>query len=186
MEQLDDQIWDKIRRLSDDPTELEAAIEAEIVVLKSKQGDAEEELAKVDGKLEAMVTERQMVVTWARQKRITETDMDTQLAALSWQEAALRGEQAKLKALVATDQISALRQVADNFRQMVAAGNPLLNADDLDDEQLAAVFEFKRQIAQGIVKRVSVTMDKTPLVSLSFGLLDHLTDSVLASMFIHE
>jgi hypothetical protein len=136
---------------------------------------AESECKDLESKLEVLAFERQKVVTWARKGVISDDDMGTRLAALTFEEAGLRRELAEKQMLVG-GRSERLIRLALVYREKVALGAQIL-LDPRTPEEEKAAFDCKRKVVQGIVKRVDLHVppkgilgtDKSTLLTLDLG-----------------
>jgi site-specific DNA recombinase len=166
---IDEDVWQKVWRVISRPGELEEKIRAEIERLQATQIDAEADVDKLVGALNDLDFERQRIITWGRKKIITESDMQTQLAALDWQVASLRHELNQAM-LLTGNRFERLKAWANKFRREVSIGLELLEQKERTPEQERAVFEFKRRTVRHMVTKVEVHGDKTTTVHIELRL----------------
>jgi len=101
-------VWDRLRNLLLDP-------EAELAQLLAERKTPDAPLhaallTSVEQRLAELATERQRVIAWARQGRITEEDLDLQLGEVVERETTLRREQQRLLAERPPADLEALQQ----------------------------------------------------------------------------
>jgi hypothetical protein len=122
--------------------------------------------------------ERQRVYTWARKGRINDDDMDRQLAAIWIEESELKRELNDKRHLLG-DRAKRLLEVAKIYRERVIAG-VRVNFDPQTPEEKHALFEWRRKVVQGIVKRIEVATDKSiSKVQIELNFDDLLQDGVM-------
>lgn len=80
---LDAEIWDKVWGLFSDPAEFEQKVQTRIAELQAQASEAEIDAEKPRKQLDDLAMQRQWVITQARKRKITQADMDMQLAALT-------------------------------------------------------------------------------------------------------
>jgi len=168
---LDGEIFEKVWKLFSDAVEFEQTVQARIAELQARAAATAVDCSKLESDLNDLALQRQWVITQTRLKKITQADMDTQLATLTWLEASIRYELSQAQ-LLSDDRISRLIAVAENFRQEVTRGSELLALTDRTPEQEQAVFRFKHKIVQGLVTQVDVLPDKSTEVHTEFDLTE--------------
>ncbi len=167
-DKLDRLLWEKVWTLISDDARFNALVEKRLEELRGQEADADAEVSRLERALDEAALERQKVITWGRKGTITETDMETQLAALSFQEAGLRRE-LQDKSLLSGGRASRLMELANKVRADLRAGAEWLNGGKPRTEALRLKqFELRRRIVEAIVERVRVRADKT--VSVDFVL----------------
>lgn len=99
-----------------------------------------------------------------RKGKITDDELDTQKAALWIEECKAKRELAD-KRLLTGNRAERLVRVAQTCRERIVAGVQV-NFDPQTPEERQALFEWKRQVVQGIVRRVDVLPDKSTAVHI--------------------
>jgi DNA invertase Pin-like site-specific DNA recombinase len=153
---LDAELWAKVCKVLDEPEILIAGARQQVDELLQKAGQAEAEADRLQAEIDAVQQGRQWVITQARNRRITDEDMDTQLAALTIQEAGLKRELVSYSAAV---ELAALEGWEDQVREYLAdirAGLDSLNVPPQNDEEAREQFELRRQIVTTLVERVHI------------------------------
>ena len=117
------------------------------------------ECERLEKRLDDLVEEQQWVITQGRTKRITQDQMDMQLAALAIEQAGLERELNE-KRLLTGDRGEQLLELARLYRERFVFGAGNINAEPRTPDEARLQFEFRRKIVQAIVKRVEVDGDK--------------------------
>ncbi len=165
---VDNEVWEKIWKLISQPERFKQSIEDRITQLEAQEIDAEEESKNLQHNLEKMLIQRQQVITWAREDKITETDMETQLKAMDAERAELERELGE-KSLLVRGKAGQLRELADLYRDEVMMGAENINKEPQTLEEAALQFEARRKIVQRLVIRVDVKEDKSTEVLTEIG-----------------
>lgn len=201
---VDNIVWSRVSKLVHDPTIIQRAIDEKICVLREEQQDIIDDAERIQREIDQIESERQWVITQARKSRISESDMDVQLAALHLQTLDLRKQQTEHQAAVAAmAEAERLKQWAEDYLLNVKAGLTVLEKDPeqlskmewdelyegLDaqrfeakyngDKQAAlnwAVLEEKRKIVRFLVRRVEVYLDDSGKKQVEPVLFLDLTD----------
>ncbi len=168
--QLDADLWGKLWELISVPGKLEAAIETRVAELQAQEFDASAECEKLRKRLDDLAFERQKVVTWARKGTISDEDLGTQLAALTFEKASIRRE-LNDKALLVGNRAEQLMAVAQAYREGVTGGAIDVTKASESEAEAARQWQFKKTMVQGLVTRVDVRADKSihVTVDLDFG-----------------
>ena len=162
---LDAQLWAKVLIVLNNGDDFERAIQEKIDALRKSEGDALEGIGRIDRELERIADERQWVITQARKKTITESDMEQQLGTLDAQANDLRRELSDLSLLVG-DGAGRLIKWANHYRAELRDKLDWLTSDDPENAQKQ--FEARRGIVEGIVRKVNVYADKSIKVEFEF------------------
>lgn len=171
MGRVDAEIWEKVWVFVAEPERFEAALEEQIAILQAQEFDAESECDRLGKALDEITMERQKIITWGRKEIITETDMETQLLALSFQENGMRRELFKAQ-LLSGDKVEKLIHLAQDYRAKVKAGVEAINS--LAPESAAEQLAFRREIVEAIVTRVDVLADKSVKVHVELSFVEQL------------
>jgi hypothetical protein len=160
MEKIDNEVWDKVWITISEPGKFEEALQARVAELQAEEINAEGKIEQLTAALDDLNMERQRVITWARKKKITEDDLDTQLLTLTFQEREIQKELNQAR-LLTGNQSERLLEFASDYRQKVMLGIDALNQIPESPELVAKVFEFRRKIATEIVSHVEVMADES-------------------------
>jgi DNA invertase Pin-like site-specific DNA recombinase len=166
LSKIDTEVWRKVWEELSDPVKWEQRIRAALAEKQAQEVDAEAGCKELEKKLDTLAFERQKVVTWARKELISEEDMGTQLAALTFEEAGLKCELSE-KQLLVGNRAERFIEAMQIYRNRLVAGVQV-NLDPQTPEERQALFEWQRKVVQGTVKRVDVKPDKTTEVELEF------------------
>lgn len=151
--------------------------------MQAEEFDAEAECTKLQQRMENLDFERQKVYTWARKGKISEEDMNKQLAAIWIEEAEVKRELSD-KQLLLGDRAERLVEVAKLYRERVVAGVKV-NSNPQTQEEKQALFEWRRKIVQGIVRRIDVATDKSiSRVQIELNFDDLLKDGVMDQDYV--
>ena len=130
----------------------------------------------LQNELDALVLERQWVITQARRGGISEIDMDYQLGALTLQESNLKRELGSIGQAVNIHLSSDWEEKVQEYLVDLQAGLESLNAAPLNKEERQEIFELKKQIVNTLVKRVTIDHNRVLQVEISLNLLSLLDD----------
>lgn len=166
---LDADVWEKTWRLVSDDAFFSARVREKVDELRAAELNAEAEVAGLSSALDDILLQRQKVMNWALAGKITEADMETKLAALSFEEAGLKRELAD-KSLLVGNRADKLLAFAQRYREKLRRGGDFLNAEPTSPEMAAEQFAIRREILEAIVTRIEVGPDK--LAAVDFLLLD--------------
>lgn len=164
---LDAELWEKVWNLISEPGKLEEALEKRIQELQAEETDAGAAVESLERRLSELTIERQQVITWARQKRITEQDLDIQLSVLDGEERDLYRDLDNKRLLVG-DRAERLIALAQETRALAIEGWEAVNGIPEDEDQARLQFEFRKKIVQSCVTRVEVSEDKSITVYTEF------------------
>lgn len=156
----DNYVWSKVCEVLDNPDLLIGAARQHVDELRKQGADWQAETERLEKELENVLTERQWVITQARKGKLTESDMDTQLASLTTQEAELKRELQGVKVNV---ELQALENWEERVREYLAdlrAGIESLNVPPQDDEEAHQQFEDRQRIVLTLVERVHIGKDR--------------------------
>ncbi len=159
MKKLDTELWQKVWDAISKPGEFEDALRRKIDTLRAEERDADAECERIERELQENGFERDKVITWARQKRIKESDLDKQLAALDIQEKALQKELNEWK-LMTGGRAERLEELFRLFRTRTQNGLYLLESEPDSPEKADKIFQARRKIVQEIVTRVDLDENK--------------------------
>lgn len=152
----DEHVWGKVCEVLDNPDLLIAGARQQVEDLRQQAASAEAETSRLNAEIDNVLTERQWVITQTRKGRMTEDDMDSQLAALTIQEAGIKRELASHGFAV---QLAALEGWEDQVREYlddIRAGLDSLNTPPQSDEEAHEQALDKRRIVQTLVEQVAI------------------------------
>jgi hypothetical protein len=105
-------------------------------------------------------SERQWVITQARKKIISESDMEAQLAALSAQEVDLKRQIAEITASSQFVKVEDLESRVRVYLEDVRFGISALDAEPTTEEERVEQYRLKRQAVKTLVERVNIDKDR--------------------------
>lgn len=130
---LDTFVWNFVVTICKNPEIVQNAIDAKIALLQQEMGNIEHEAEQIQRELDRLVDERQWVITTARKGRISEDDMESQLAAIDLQAMELRKKHDdKLSAIVVQQQAQGLKEWANQYLANLATGLRVLETDIIE------------------------------------------------------
>ncbi len=141
---LDNFVWNFVVTICKNPEIVQNAIDAKIALLQQEQGNIEHEAEQIQRELDHLVDERQWVITTARKGRISDDDMESQLAAIDLQAMGLRKKHDdKLSAIVVQQQAEGLKEWANQYLANLATGLRVLETDimELNDNERDNLYE---------------------------------------------
>lgn len=141
---LDEYVWNFVTTICRNPEIVQTALDAKIAQLHEERGNIEAEAEQIQRELDRLTEERQWVITTARKGKITDEDMDGQLAAIDMQAAELRKKRGDKLAAVAGQQHSdRLKEWADQYLRNMADGLRILKTNmlELTEEEYANLYD---------------------------------------------
>ena len=124
---VDDFVWNFVLNICKNPEIIKDAIDAKIEFYKGQQSIIEADSERLQREIDSITEERQWVITQARKGRITDDDMEMQLAALHFQMLDLKKKyNDQAAALAIHSQADELKQWADQYLQDVEKGLAIL------------------------------------------------------------
>jgi site-specific DNA recombinase len=167
----DTQVWEKVCEVVDKPEYLFAQAHKLVEELRANASNLHQERARIEKELEAIMTERQWVITQARKGAFTSADMERQLSILTVQEVSLKHDLSRLGRAI---DINALDGWESKFAEYLAdlrAGiEELRNAAPQDDEERHHVFLLKKQIIDTLVERATIKKNREIKVDIRVNL----------------
>jgi hypothetical protein len=160
----DDIVWQKVCDAIDKPEYPLGQARQIVDQIRESQGTLEQDQIRIENELEALMTERQWVITQARKGVFTSSDMEYQLSQLTFQEVTLKQE---LATLGETININALNNWEGNVVEILAdlrAGVEDLKivAPQTPEEQ-HEIFVLKKRVIDTLVERVEIDIDRNLL-----------------------
>lgn len=181
---VDDHVWNYVKRICSKPTILREAIVKKLAALEAEQEELSTEVERLQKILDELIMERQWVITQARKGKITEDDMEMQLAALQLQEMSYRKELDERAAIAAAQkQAEVISNWSNQYLSEINTGIQALDVDlktltasqrqaiaiELEAWQFAekfpgdelaqlrrAILEAKRRVVRALISRVIV------------------------------
>ena len=177
------QVWEKVCEVVDNPQYLVAQAHQLVEDLRASATNIHEERARIEREMEALTNERQSLITWARQGRITATDMENQLSAMTLQELSLKHE---LSSLGQRINLNSLNDWEEKFMEYLAdlqvGVEELKNAAPQNNEERHNVFLLKKQIVDTLVHKATIDINRKIMVDIRLNLLAILDQDAKSTM----
>ena len=177
------QVWEKVCEVVDNPHYLVAQAHQLVEDLRASATNIHEERARIEKEMEALTNERQSLITWARQGRITATDMENQLSAMTLQELSLKHE---LSSLGQRINLNSLNDWEEKFMEYLAdlqvGVEELKNAAPQNNEERHNVFLLKKQIVDTLVHKATIDINRKIMVDIRLNLLAILDQDAKSTM----
>ena len=177
------QVWEKVCEVVDNPEYLFAQAHQLVEELRASAANIHEERARIEKEMEALANERQSLITWARQGKITATDMENQLGAMTMQELSLKHE---LSSLGQRINLHSLNDWEEKFMEYLAdlriGVEELKNVAPQNDEERHQVFLLKKQMVDTLVHRATIDSNRKIMVDIRLNLLAILDQEAKSTM----
>ncbi len=172
----DEDVWNQVSHVIKNPDVLIEQARAMVDELRSAVVAQNADQEQVEKELDALISNRQWVITQARKGSITEQEMDRQLNEMSLREVALKHELSSAReaidARVVENWESYVRQYLADMLEGIAGLNTIP-----DDPQKAKESQaLKRQIIRTLVEKVVVDGNQKFTVTIRMNLLQILKD----------
>jgi site-specific DNA recombinase len=179
----DAQVWEKVCEVIDNPQYLIAQAHQLVEDLRANAANIHEDRARIEKEMEALANERQALITWARQGKITATDMENQLSAMTLQEVSLKHE---LSSLGQRININSLNDWEEKFMEYLAdlqvGVEELKNVAPQNNEERHKVFLLKKQIVDTLVHQAIINRNREIMVDIRLNLLAILDQDAKSTM----
>lgn len=142
---LDTFVWKFVVNICENPEIVQNAIDAKISSLQQEIGDIEQEASQLQNELDRLSDEKQWVITTARKGKISDEDMEKQLAAIDFQSMELQKmRDDKLAAVFAQQQTEHLKEWANQYLANLADGLHILNVDitNLSEDEYINLYQI--------------------------------------------
>jgi len=173
----DEFLWGKVEAVLHEPGLLLAGARQHVARLQEGAGEIVTERQRLERELGQSADERGWVITQARKGRITEEEMDEQLAAVGQQEVYLRREIARLGAAVDLAGLTRWEEIVTGYLADLREGLAALDTLPETEEEERARFDVRRQIVEGLVERVTIGRDRELTVVFRIDVLSLLPSS---------
>jgi site-specific DNA recombinase len=168
----DADVWEKICNVIEKPEYLFSQAKNLVEQLRTNAASLHEEKDRIEKELEKINTSRQWVITLARQGKITNSDMEQQLATLTLQEISYKRD---LSTLGQTININALDNWEAKFEEYLAdlqiGVEELKNATPQNEEERHNFFLLKKQVVDTLVEQITISKDREIKVEIRLNLL---------------
>lgn len=177
------QVWEKVCEVINNPQYLIAQAHQLVDDLRASVANIHEERARIEKEIEALTNERQALITWARQGKITTTDMENQLSAMTLQELSLKHE---LSSLGQRININSLNDWEERFMEYLVdlqvGVEELKSAVPQNKEERHNVYLLKRQIIDTLVYKATINRNREIMVDIRLNLLAILDQDAKSTM----
>ncbi|MGB8984744.1 MAG: hypothetical protein WCC12_22955, partial [Anaerolineales bacterium] len=167
----DDDVWEKVCRAINQPEILLAQACNVIEELRANAASLGKEQENIQKELDAIILERQWVITQARKGGISEEDMNYQLGALSLQELSLKRDLASVSQAVDIESLGDWETAVIEYLEDLRTGIESLNTAPQNAEERCEIFELKKQAVSTLVRRVTIDRNRELHVEISLNLL---------------
>jgi DNA invertase Pin-like site-specific DNA recombinase len=169
----EDIVWQKICEVIDRPDYLLGQARKIVEQIRESQGSLEKDRMRIHNEIDAVLTERQWVITQARKGAFPVSDMEHQLTQLTYQEVTLRRE---LSTLGEAININALENWEENVAEFLAdlkAGvDELKTVAPQTPEEQHEIFLLKKRVVDTLVERIEIDKERNLHVQIRLNLLD--------------
>jgi hypothetical protein len=141
--------------------------------LRKSANNLKDDKARIEKELDALAEERQTIITLARKRSITATDLEYHLSALTMQEINLKHELSSLGQAISLNALNNWEAKVNEYLADLQAGiEELNNAAPQTEEEQHEVFLLKKRIVNALVKRVTVDKSRNLKVEIRVNVLD--------------
>lgn len=168
----DNYVWEKVCEAINKPEILLAQARKMVVELQNNAETLDAEQDRILKELDTLIMERQWIITQARKGGITESDMDYQLGTIALQELSLKREYADIGQAVNIHALGDWETRVIEYLTDLQVGLDSLNVIPQNDEERIEIFEFKRQVVNTLVKRVTIDCNRKLEVEIRINLLN--------------
>lgn len=182
---IDAELWAKAWKVISDDNMFNQIVAAKVEALRAQEIDAEAEVSRLTRILDDLAMERQRVITLARKKLITESDLELQLGGMAFQELSLKKELEE-KAWLVGNHAEVFLEHVNELRRELQEGREVLNAEFDDPELQKQQFALRRRVVETIVRRVNVRADRSVEVVMEFEALPALNQSSLSHRLVFD
>lgn len=169
----EDIVWKKICEAIDQPDYLLGQARNIVAQIRERQGSLENDRVRIQNEIDAVLTERQWVITQARKGAFPVSDMEQQLSQLTFQEVTLKRE---LSSLGEAININALndweKTVTEFFADLKAGVDELKTVTPQTTEEQHEVFLLKKRVVDTLVERIEIDRERNLHVQIRLNLLD--------------
>jgi site-specific DNA recombinase len=156
----DDYVWSKIVEVLNNPDVLITRARRYVEELRQKTETAVTEQDALQTEFDKLLSERQWIITQARKGRITEEDMEQQLAQLTTQEQYLKNELATFGAIHEMRLLDNWEKIAVEYLTNLHAGLGSLNETPTTDEEKRGQFQLQREMVLMLVEKVLIKEER--------------------------
>jgi len=169
----EDIVWQKICEVIDRPDYLLGQARKIVEQIRESQGSLAEDKMRLQNEIEAVLTERQWVITQARKGTFTASDMEQQLNQLTFQEVTLKRELSSLGEAININALNDWEASVEEFLVDLKAGvDELKTVTPQTLEEQHSVFLLKKQVVDTLVERIEIDKERNLHVQIRLDLLD--------------
>lgn len=167
----DDFVWGKVVEVLDQPDVLISQARKHVRNWRSQVEMSLKEREKLQKELDQLLVERQWIITQARKGKITEEDMDYQIANLSMHEQYLKQDLTGVQVYEAMPEMDNWEERAIEHLMNLQTGMSALGADPMSEEDVKEYFQLKRDIVLALVEKVLIGKDREMKVIFKLDVL---------------
>jgi len=169
----DEIVWEKVCAAIEKPEYLLGQAKVYVAELRKNADNLQNDKARLEKELEALLVERQTIITLARKRAITATDLEYQLGALTMQEISLKHELSSLGQAISINALNNWEaSVSEYLADLQAGSEELNNAAPQKEEERQEIFRLKKRVVDTLVKRITIDRDRELSVEIGLNLLD--------------
>ncbi|GAB4416727.1 MAG: hypothetical protein Kow002_02740 [Anaerolineales bacterium] len=166
-------VWEKVCEAINNPEHLLRMARKFVEELREKADTLHIDRARIKKELEVIIENRNWVITQARQRKFTATDMEYQLGILTVQEVSLKRELASLGRSININALENWETKVSAYLEDLQVGiEELKNAAPQTKEERHEIFLFKKRIVNTFVSRVTIDKNRDLKVEIRMDLLD--------------
>jgi site-specific DNA recombinase len=173
-------VWEKVCNAINNPEVILGDARLQVAQLRQQAETIVDDQERIQNTLDALVMERQKIITWARKGSITDEDMEYQLGALTLQEMALKKELAAFSEINDLAALDDWERAAEEFFLDLQVGIEWLNSIPQGEEDKDEIYQFKRDIIKALVNRVRIDKRKELRVEIRLNILEVLHQAAKA------
>ncbi len=170
--------WSKLVEAVNKPEVLIATAREYIDDLRTQAETTLGDHERIQNDLDAIVESRQWVIRMARSHKITDEDMEHQLAELDLQELHLKRELAECQMIVDLSELDDWEAHAREFLEQVRVGIASLNDAPQTDEERRQIYDIKRAWFEQLVERVDIDKERNLTVTMRLDVLAFIQQTI--------
>jgi len=168
---LDDYVWHKVVGVLNDPDVLLGGAHRYVSSLRSRMEENEANFEELKKELDALTMERQWVITQARKGKLTDEDMEYQLAALNIQELSIKKRLTNHQRIDNASRVKDWESITTNYLTDLKAGLDWLNKAPLNEEERGKKFQMKQRLVRVLVEKILINKDRHISITIAMDLL---------------
>jgi hypothetical protein len=167
----DEEVWNQICHVIENPDVLLDQAKIMVEELRSSIVNYSADQERIQKELDALISNRQWVITQARKGGITEQEMDWQLSEMSMQEAALKQELSVTCESIDSDTMLNWDFHVRQYLADMQEGITGLRKFPVGTREEREILKLKRQIIETLVEKVIVDRNQQYKVTIRLNLL---------------